>query len=220
MTVWNLDDETSEGTLPLVPSLHHTVDMLLRVLQVQTSISSIATRACEEDISLDHLSRSNTQVAHSSNELAASVLAVIKSCVGGSSQILSHDVQVLSHEVARSGKNLNHLIKKHLKPVNGCSQSEEFAGRKEAKTICRPLVVTNGVSTGSQDRRATKTFLKEKEKSTRKIMSSPTNVQEDSNASSKKVGTSQATGQVQYVSPVHQSPTDRESDTEDDSTLI
>ena len=61
---------------------------------------------------LEKLSVSNSQVALCCNELAASLLTVIKSTACASGKELSSLVQSLSHEIARAGKNVNHLLKK------------------------------------------------------------------------------------------------------------
>ena len=124
---------------------------------MQNTITSITRKASELPTNVDQLTSPNAQVAHSCNELAASVLAVIKSSVSDSVQELSHEVQALSHEVARAGKNLNHLIKKGLKtskatphrstnndPVENKTHSAHGKPMKETKLL-------NGASTTEMD---------------------------------------------------------------------
>ena len=110
------------GTLPPVPNLHHVTGMLVLVEHVHQGTLTLTQLAShlgrEEDDpgeinnKLEKLSMSNSQVALCCNELAASLLTVIKSapCVTGKE--LSSQVQSLSHEIARAGKNVNHLLKK------------------------------------------------------------------------------------------------------------
>ena len=109
------------GTLPPIPNLHHVTGMLVVIEHVHqgtltltqlTSQLGSGEDPCEMNSKLEKLSMSNSQVALSCNELAASLLTVIKSVPCATGKELSSQVQSLSHEIARAGKNVNHLLKK------------------------------------------------------------------------------------------------------------
>lgn len=126
--IWNLDTGTQEvGTLPLTPNIHHVIDMLIHLEQVDCNTHSLSKhllkhsrenhdeKSASHKSSMDKLSISNGRVILSCNEFAASVLSVITSspCCD-SAQSFSMEVQSLLHEVARAGKTLNHLLKSGL----------------------------------------------------------------------------------------------------------
>ena len=114
------NDVIDEGTLPTLPNLHHIVGMLVHVEHVHQNAHTLVQLACqlgdepagEMSNRLEKLSLSNGQVALCCNELAASLLTVIKSAPCAAGKELSSEVQSLSHGIARAGKNLNHLLKK------------------------------------------------------------------------------------------------------------
>lgn len=110
------NDDVTEGA---PPSLHHIVGMLVHIEHVQQQILALIQLACHlgdesSDLTsgLERLSLSNSRVALSCNELAASLLTVVKSVPCTTSKELSGEVQSLSHDIVRAGKNLNHLLKK------------------------------------------------------------------------------------------------------------
>ena len=74
--------------------------------------SHLGNEPGELSTELEKLSLSNSQVALCCNELAASSLTVIKTAPCTTSKELSSEVQSLSHNIARAGKNVNHLLKK------------------------------------------------------------------------------------------------------------
>ena len=123
-TIWSVcanvdDDDVIEGTLPSLPNLHYVVGMLVHMEHVHRGVLNLIRLACHlgdepGDLSsgLEKLTLSNSQVALCCNELAASLLTVIKSTLCTTSKELSKEVQSLSHEIARAGKNLNQLLKK------------------------------------------------------------------------------------------------------------
>ena len=108
------------GTLLPVPNLHHVTGMLVLVEHVHQgtlTLIQLTSQLGSEDpgeinSKLEKLSMSNSQVALCCNELAASLLTVIKSTPCATGKELSSQVQSLSHEIARAGKNVNHLLKK------------------------------------------------------------------------------------------------------------
>ena len=65
----------------------------------------------EEKDDVEKLTLCIGRVSLCCNELAASVLTVIKTSSCTTAQELSVEVQSLSHEIARAGKALNHLTK-------------------------------------------------------------------------------------------------------------
>ena len=120
--VWNLENGSQdEGILPVTPNINHVVDMLIRLQQVQSHMDSIAEQAGQivegSGADTEKLLHCNGHVGLSCNELAASMLTVIKNSPCATARELSAEVQSLSHEIARAGKNLNHLIKKG--PLSG-----------------------------------------------------------------------------------------------------
>ena len=114
------DPSLAVGTLPPVPNLHHVTGMLVLVEHVHQdtlTLIQLTSQLGSEDpgeinSKLEKLSMSNSQVALCCNELAASLLTVIKSTPCATGKELSSQVQSLSHEIARAGKNVNHLLKK------------------------------------------------------------------------------------------------------------
>ena len=123
MSVWSMSEDGEsdiiEGTLPTPPNLHHIVGMLVHVEHVHQAILTLIHRAShlgnepgQLSSELEKLSVSNSQVALGSNELAASLLTVIKTAPCTTGKELSNEVQSLSHDIARAGKNLNHLLKR------------------------------------------------------------------------------------------------------------
>lgn len=110
---------------------------------------------------LEKLSLSNSQVALCCNELAASLLTVIKTAPCTTSKELSSEVQSLSHEIARAGKNLNHLLKKMRvsRKVSGRTQPQipqiSTAGRTvpTTNTDSREAVMVEQGMKGSREER-------------------------------------------------------------------
>lgn len=86
---------------------------------------------------LERLSLSNSQVALCCNELAASSLTVIKTAPCTTSKELSSEVQSLSHNIARAGKNLNHLLKRICasRKGSGRTQPQMSRARKTVPTV-------------------------------------------------------------------------------------
>jgi hypothetical protein len=127
-SIWSMCDagdvdygSLSVGTLPPVPNLHHVTGMLVVVEHVHQGTLTLthltSQLGSEEDPGeinnrLEKISMSNSQVALRCNELAASLLTVIKSAPCATGKELSSQVQSLSHDIARAGKNVNHLLKK------------------------------------------------------------------------------------------------------------
>lgn len=104
-----------EGTLPLTSNTHHVLEMLTHLQHVQKNMHGIREQAeiiQEGNYNLEELGVCNSHVARCCNELAASVLTVIKSASCATHQELSVEVQSLSREIAGAGKALNHLIKR------------------------------------------------------------------------------------------------------------
>ena len=134
--IWNLEDTSEEeGTLPVTPNINHVVDMLLRLQQVQSNMESIAEQAGQivegSSVRTEKLSHCNSHAALCCNELAASVLTVVKHSPCATSRELSAEVQSLSHEIARAVKTLNHLIKKGSLTNTRSAQSPRKPQRTE-----------------------------------------------------------------------------------------
>ena len=150
------DDIIAVGTVPPVPNLHHVTGMLVHVEHVHQctlTLTHLTTQlSCEEprevNSGLEKLSISNSQVALRCNELAASLLTVIKSTPCTTGKELSSQVQSLSHEIARAGKNLNHLLKKRGVSSRRSSRTpqpqilQSNVPTKSIKTV--PTVADNG----------------------------------------------------------------------------
>ena len=149
-SVWSMcevgegDSSVAVGTLPPIPNLHHVTGMLVVVENVHQgtlTLVQLTTQLDSEDpgeinSKLEKLSISNSQVALCCNELAASLLTVIKSAPCATDKELSSQVQSLSHEIARAGKNVNHLLKKR-----GVSSSS----RKNSRTT-QPQIMQSNVA--------------------------------------------------------------------------
>ena len=136
------------GTLPPTPNLHHITGMLVVVEHVHqgtlTLIQLTSQLGNEEDpgeinSKLEKLSLSNSQVALRCNELAASLLTVIKSALCATSKELSSQVQSLSHDIARAGKNVNHLLKKR-----GVASS---SSRRNSRAAAQPPLSNTATAT-------------------------------------------------------------------------
>lgn len=155
-SVWSIcevgESESSGavGTLPSVPNLHHVTGMLVLVEHVHQgtlTLTHITTQLGSEDpgeinSKLEKLSMSNSQVALCCNELAASLLTVIKSAPCATGKELSSQVQSLSHEIARAGKNVNHLLKKR-----GVSSSSRKSSRSTQPQIMQSNMATTKSTT-------------------------------------------------------------------------
>ncbi len=152
--IWNLDNAShEEGTLPLTPNANYVVSMLVQLSQVQRTVTVLGREAgalleqsslavptpSSSSPKLEQLSSSNKHVAISCNELAASVLTVIKSSNCLSTQELSLETQTLSHEIARAVKGLNTLIKRGA----GGRKRSQAAGRRAAGTSLATGQVTH-----------------------------------------------------------------------------
>ena len=149
-SIWSMcevgegDSSAVVGTLPPIPNLHHVTGMLVVVENVHQgtlTLVQLTTQLDSEDpgeinSKLEKLSISNSQVALCCNELAASLLTVIKSAPCATDKELSSQVQSLSHEIARAGKNVNHLLKKR-----GVSSSS----RKNSRTT-QPQIMQSNVA--------------------------------------------------------------------------
>ena len=134
--VWNLEDTSQEeGTLPVTPNINHAIDMLLRLQPVQSNMDSIAEQAGQivegSTANTEKLSHCISHVALCCNELAASVLTVIKHSPCATSRELSAEVQSLSHEIAKAVKTLNHLIKKGSLTSTKSARSSQKPQRSE-----------------------------------------------------------------------------------------
>lgn len=124
-----------EGTLPLIPNMRHVMEMLTHLQHVQQNMHDIRQHAeiiREEKDYIEKLSLCIGRVSLCCNELAASVLTVIKtsSCTA---QELSVEVQSLSHEIAIAGKTLNHLTKSGL----GRTKTHRMSGKKRVGTLSK-----------------------------------------------------------------------------------
>ncbi len=87
--------------------------------------------------SLEDLSSSNKQVAYSCNELAALALRVIKGSPCPQTQGYVYEVQQLSHEIARAGKTVNHVIKRG---------TDEERGKKRREMKKKPFQIENATT--------------------------------------------------------------------------
>ena len=127
--IWSIS-APSEGTLPLTPPLPSVVELLSHIGQVEKSVETITTHITPflqtdtTSTSLDDLSSSNKQVAYSCNELAALSLRVIKGSPCPQTQGYVYEVQQLSHEIARAGKTVNHVIKRGTDEERGKKRRE------------------------------------------------------------------------------------------------
>ena len=122
-----------EGTLPLTPNTRHVMEMLTHLQHVQQNMHNIRQHANitqEEKIYVEKLTLCNGRVSLCCNELAASVLTVIKTSSCTTAQELSVEVQSLSHEIARAGKALNHSAKSGL----GGTKTRRMSGKKHVGT--------------------------------------------------------------------------------------
>ena len=139
-----------EGTLPLTSNEHHVLEMLTHLQHVQENMYDIQEQAGiiqEGNRDLEKLSVCNGNVARCCNELAASVLTVIKSSSCAAGQELSIEVQSLSREIARAGKALNHLIKRGP----GSTKSSKMSGKRPAGTSLATGQVTHSPLTTDVD---------------------------------------------------------------------
>ena len=129
--VQNLDGSLLEdGTLPRTPSTSHVVSVPLHLECLEKSVSGLALLACQlttppsETTPLSmttlpppspykKLMLCNGHAVLCCNELAASILTVLKSASSEAGLEFPPEVRSLSHEIARAGKSLNHYLKKH-----------------------------------------------------------------------------------------------------------
>lgn len=146
------EDSLSVGTLPPTPNLRHVTGMLVVVEHVHQGTLTLtqltAQLGNEEDPGeinsrLEKLSVSNSQVALSCNELAASLLTIIKSAPCTTSKELSSQVQTLSHDIARAGKNVNHLLKKRGVASSSSRRSSRTAAQPNTAVATKITTATN-----------------------------------------------------------------------------
>ena len=123
-----------EGTLPLTPNMRHVMEMLTHLQHVQQNMHNIRQHAeitQEEKDDVEKLTLCVGRVSLCCNELAASVLTVIKTSSCTTAQELSVEVQSLSHEIERAGKALNHLTKSGL----GRTKTHRMSGKNRVGTL-------------------------------------------------------------------------------------
>ena len=142
----------SVGTLPPTPNLRHVTGMLVVVEHVHQGALTLtqltAQLGNEEDpgeinSKLEKLSVSNSQVALCCNELAALLLTVIKSALCTTSKELSSQVQTLSHDIARAGKNVNHLLKKRGVASSSSRRSSRATAQPNTAVATKITTATN-----------------------------------------------------------------------------
>ena len=102
---------------PNAPSLNRVTEMLTLAYRVLSHVTTLCNCAGMERIDCDHLTHYNTDTAGACTQLAASVLNVIKSS-GYEQDILTTNIQNLSREIMRSGKNLNHAAKRYRQHIS------------------------------------------------------------------------------------------------------
>lgn len=149
------EGDVMEGTLPTVPNLHYVVGMLVHLEHVHQGTltllqlaSQLGDEAGKLTSRLEKLFISNSHVALCCNELAASLLTVIKSTPCTTSKELSSEVQSLSHEIARAGKNLNHLLKKQGVSRRASSRAQPQLPRsKSPNSVAVPDTGSRGALT-------------------------------------------------------------------------
>ena len=125
-----------EGTLPLTPNMRHVMEMLTHLQHVQQNMHDIRQHAeitQEEKDDVEKLTLCIGCVSLCCNELAASVLTVIKTSSCTTAQELSVEVQSLSHEIARAGKALNHLTKSGP----GRTKTHRMSGKNRVGTLSK-----------------------------------------------------------------------------------
>ena len=134
--------------------------------------SHLGNEPGELSTELEKLSLSNSQVALCCNELAALSLTVIKTAPCTTSKELSSEVQSLSHNIARAGKNLNHLLKRVRLSRRGSGRTQpqisraertltterSSSGRKEAVMVQE---ATKGRAGGAERRKKNDVLTKE-----------------------------------------------------------
>lgn len=144
MNIWNLNDSAPiSGTLPVVPNIPNTVDLLAQLHQVESSVVTVSgcmqELAQERASNLDQLSSSKGQVASNCNRLAACTLTAIKSSPNCTyAQELTVEIQQLSHAIAKADKAINYLLKNNrhfvsgkkvsIRPTPGELSAEELPG--------------------------------------------------------------------------------------------
>jgi len=111
------DEEDLQSALN-APSLKHVTEMLVLAYQVLSHISKLCDTASTQRIDCDQLKHCNTETAGTCTQLAASVLNVIKSSGCQQGDILTGNIQTLSREIMRAGKNLNHAAKKYGQQIS------------------------------------------------------------------------------------------------------
>ena len=146
------EDSLSVGTLPPTPNLRHVTGMLVVVEHVHQGALTLtqltAQLGNEEDPGeinsrLEKLSVSNSQVALCCNELAALLLTIIKSAPCTTSKELSSQVQTLSHDIARAGKNVNHLLKKRGVASSSSRRSSRATAQPNTAVATKITTATN-----------------------------------------------------------------------------
>jgi hypothetical protein len=167
-SIWSVCDagdvdygSLSVGTLPPVPNLHHVTGMLVVVEHIHQGTLTLTHLTSqlgnEEDPGeinsrLEKISMSNSQVALRCNELAASLLTVIKSAPCATSKELSSQVQSLSHDIARAGKNVNHLLKKRG-VASSSSRRNSRAATQPPLSNTAATITTSNVSAAVENSR-------------------------------------------------------------------
>lgn len=111
------DDEDYQSA-PNAPSLNHVTEMLTLACNVMSHVTKLCDTAGTQRIDCDQLKHCNTETAGTCTQLAAAVLNVIKSSGCQQGDILTGNIQTLSREIMRAGKNLNHAAKKYGQQVS------------------------------------------------------------------------------------------------------
>ena len=110
-------NDLDHSSAPNAPSLHRVTEMLTLAYRVLSHVTMLCNCAGMERIDCDKLTECNTETAGACTQLAASILHVIKSS-GCEQDVLATNIQNLSREIMRSGKNLNHAAKRYRQLVS------------------------------------------------------------------------------------------------------
>ena len=116
-SVEDQDEEDYQSALN-APSLNYVTEMLALAYKVMSHVTKLCDTTSTQRIDCDQLKHCNTDTAGTCTQLAASVLNVIKSSGCQQDNILTGDIQTLSREIMRAGKNLNHAAKKYGQQIS------------------------------------------------------------------------------------------------------
>ena len=116
-SVEDQDEEDYQSALN-APSLNYITEMLALAYKVMSHVTKLCDTTSTQCIDCDQLKHCNTDTAGTCAQLAASVLNVIKSSGCQQDNMLTGDIQILSREIMRAGKNLNHAAKKYGQQIS------------------------------------------------------------------------------------------------------